>query len=468
MSGGDDARRILPSVDGLLRESRVASWIEVWGREPVKRELRRAVATARELASRGEATSAERILAAARRGLEEAARTSPAPTLNGTGVVLHTNLGRAPLPEAAVRAAAEVGGGYAALEYDLVRGRRGDRYAHCVHLLAELTGSEDALVVNNNAAAVALAVNELARGRDVVVSRGELVEIGGSFRIPEIVERSGAVLRAIGTTNRTRLRDYRAAMGEQTGAILKVHPSNYRIEGFVESVPLAALVELGREMGTPVIHDLGSGLLVPPEAVGLPPEPGPRTSVEAGADVVTWSGDKLLGGPQAGILHGRASAIGRLRENPLLRAFRVDGPTLAALEATLRLHRDPVVAVRDVPVLRMLAAPADEIEARARRALAFLGEDLRGQVKVERMRGLVGGGSFPGVTLDSAGWAVLEPDPDRIERRCREGVPPLVGRIEDGGFRVDFRTLLPGQEREAARVLEEAMRRRVGEEETGP
>jgi L-seryl-tRNA(Ser) seleniumtransferase len=450
-AGPVDPRRQLPSVDHLLGLSGPVTWLQRRGRGEVVRALRHGVERVRgELADgvgkAADRSPTDRILSAARAWLEDRDRPSLDRVLNGTGVVLHTNLGRAPLPEAALQAMERVGRGYANLEYDLGAGERGSRYEHCADLLCELTGAEAALVVNNNAAAVALAVNEMAAGAEVVVSRGELVEIGGSFRVPDIVTRSGARLREIGTTNRTRVEDYRRAIGPETGLLLKVHPSNYRVEGFVESVELGELVDLGREAGLPVVHDLGSGLLRPDWLPGFPPEPSPGDSVEAGADLVTWSGDKLLGGPQAGVLVGRREAIARLRRNPLLRAFRVDKTTLAGLEATLRLYRDPARAVAEIPVLRMLAEERDSVRQRADRALQGLESPVGVRVAVRDMTALVGGGSFPGHELPSAGWEVTEIDAEALDAACRSGSPPLVGRVREGAYRIDFRTVLPGEE----------------------
>lgn len=459
-----DPRRRLPGVDVLLADERVAAWVEARGREPVARALRGALEDRRRrLSAGGEPLSSEALRAAvlddAEARLEAAFRPSLRPVLNATGVVLHTNLGRAPLAEEAV-AALGVASGYANLEYDLERGARGSRYGHCAELLCELSGAEAALVVNNNAAAVSLIVNELALGRDVIVSRGELVEIGGSFRMPEVVIRSGARLLEVGTTNRTRLEDYARAIGPETGALLKVHPSNYRMEGFVASVDAAELAALGRREGVPVAYDLGSGLLRPELLAHLPAEPGVPEAVASGVDLVTWSGDKLLGGPQAGVILGREETVERLRRNPLLRAFRVDKLTLAALEATLRLYRDPETAAERIPVLGMLRASVDSVERRAKEALRGL-EDLEAResirLEVVATEALVGGGSLPAARLPSAGWAVTGVNADELQARCREGRPPLIGRVEDGGFLLDFRTLLPGQEAEVARVLRRAL-----------
>lgn len=399
----------------------------------------------------------ERLLAEARARLETGARPSLRRVLNGTGVVLHTNLGRAPLPTAAVEETARLAAGYSNLEFDLEDGERGSRYGHCVDVLRELTGAEDALVVNNNAAAVALAVNALSRGREVIVSRGEMVEIGGAFRIPEVIERAGGEVRGVGTTNRTRLDDYREAIGDRTGILLRVHPSNYAVHGFTEGVGLEELVGLAREHGVPLVHDLGSGLLMPELLEGFPPEPSPGSSVQAGVDLVTWSGDKLLGGPQAGVIVGRGEVVALLRSNPLLRAFRVDKGTLGGLEATLRIYRDPARAADRIPALARLTEPREKVEERARRGLEAAGLSGDDAVRVAPMSAVVGGGSFPEHEIPSAGWEVAGLSSVSVDEACRRGDPPLVGRIEDGRFLVDVRTLLPGEEGEAAGVLARAL-----------
>jgi L-seryl-tRNA(Ser) seleniumtransferase len=372
--------------------------------------------------------------------------------VNATGVVLHTNLGRAPLAAEAAGAAARLSEGYSTLEYDLNLGQRGDRYEHCSELVSRLTGSEASLVVNNNAAAVSLAINTLARGRDVVVSRGELVEIGGGFRIPEVIERSGGFLRAVGTTNRTRVDDYRRALTPSTGLLLKIHPSNYRVQGFVEEASLASLVELGRAAGLPVMHDLGSGLLLDEMLPSLS-EPSVRQSVAAGADIVTWSGDKLLGGPQSGIIHGHAELVERLRANPLVRAFRVDKMTLAALETTLRLYLSPERALRCIPALRMLTETQGDVERRARAALKNLSPPAVERVSIAAMTSVVGGGSAPGFELASAGW-VISGSAGHVDASLRSHDPPIVGRIEEDQIVLDFRTVLAGQEGLVASAIE--------------
>jgi L-seryl-tRNA(Ser) seleniumtransferase len=458
-----DPRRIVPPLHELLESPVVRPWLERWGRDPVKRALRAAGDEIRAgLVRAGEDASEsdirDRLLANANQALVSGAAPSLRRVLNATGVIVHTNLGRAPLCDAAAAGLRDVATGYSNLEYDVEAGERGSRYDHCARLLAEVTGSEAAMVVNNNAAAVALMVNELARDRDVVVSRGELVEIGGSFRIPDIVERSGGRLRSVGTTNRTRLDDYRRAVGPDTGVILKVHPSNYRLEGFVQDVSLADLGALGRERGVPVAHDLGSAVPNAGELVGADAAANDlERSVRAGIDLIMWSGDKLLGGPQSGIVHGSAEAIGRLRANPLARAFRVDKLTLAALEATLLAYRDPDAARSTIPVLRMINEPTDSVRTRVMAALTGGSELVRSAAEARRMKSVVGGGSLPGSELESWGVAVIDPDPERVDLACRAGTPPLIGRIEKGEFLLDFRTLAPGEESTALTTLGAAL-----------
>ena len=447
-----DPRRRLPSLDSLLERREVDEWSAAWGRSRVAAALRLAVSESR---NRREAAEVEAILGRALKVLTDADQAGLRRVINGTGVVLHTNLGRAPLSSDAIQAISEVAAGYSNLEFELRTGTRGDRYDHCRGLLCELTGAQDAIVVNNNAAAVVLCVNEFALGRNVLVSRGELIEIGGSFRIPEMIERAGARLVEVGTTNRTRIDDYRKAISDSTGLILKVHPANYRIEGFVSSVELDDLVQLGSEHGVPVAWDLGSAA---PTAV-LPEQlQGPLPAVGAGAraDLVMWSGDKLLGGPQAGIIHGQNAAVARLRRNPLLRTYRVDKLTIAALEATLQAWRDPDTARARIPVLQMLAMPAEQVRDRATSALEQLPPAVRMRVKVQSMDSLVGGGSAPGETIASAGW-VIDGPAAILDASCRAGSRPVIGRVHEGQFRLDFRCISEDEISEVARVVGEAL-----------
>lgn len=450
--GPSDARRGLPSVDAVMRWSEVSQLAAEWGSEIVTGAVRAALSGARAAMGAGGGVPSEEEILADVSGHMPSSTPSLRPVINATGVILHTNLGRAPLAADAARAASAAAQGYSNLEYDLVSGSRGSRYGHCTDLVSRLTGAAASLVVNNNAAAVSLAINTLAAGRDVVVSRGELVEIGGGFRIPEVIERSGAFLSAVGSTNRTRVDDYRRAVTPSTGLLLKIHPSNYRIEGFSEEVSLEALVDLGRSLGLPVMHDLGSGLLLDVDLPSLR-EPRVRESVTAGADIVTWSGDKLLGGPQAGIIHGRQDLVERMLDNPLLRAFRVDKFTLAALEATLRLYAVPERAVERIPVLRMLHETAASVETRAKAARETLSETMRPRVTVARMRSVLGGGTAPGFELDSAGW-VVSGNTAVIDSVLRRHDPPVVGRIQSDRLLLDFRTLLEGQEGALTAALE--------------
>ena len=377
--------------------------------------------------------------------------SGPRPVLNATGVIVHTNLGRAPLAERAAEAVARAGRAYSDLEYDLERGERGSRQAHVEGLLRELSGAEAALAVNNGAAAVLLAAAALGAGRQIVVSRGQLIEIGGSFRLPEVVEQSGAELVEVGTTNRTRLGDYERAVGPETGAILRAHPSNYRVVGFTEEVAIEDLCGLG----VPVIDDVGSGAL----AGGLPAlsgEPAVPRSVAAGCAVVCFSGDKLLGGPQAGVLVGRRDAIEACRAHPLARAVRIDKLSLAALAATLCLYRDPELARAEIPVLRMLTSRGEDLRARARLMCAAIG----GRASVVEAVAKVGGGALPLLELAGPACAV---DPGRLgadplARRLRTGDPPVVARVRDGLLLLDPRTLTDDEARRAAGAVAAALR----------
>ncbi|HEU4563284.1 MAG TPA: L-seryl-tRNA(Sec) selenium transferase [Gemmatimonadaceae bacterium] len=455
-----DPRRALPSVNALLTSDALRPLVERAPRALVTDAIRGAVEAARR-----DPASAPHDLAGwaeeVARELARRERPSLRPVINATGVVLHTNLGRAPLAPAALEAIRAAAEGYCNLEYDIERGARGSRHAHCVSLLRELTGAEDALVVNNGAAALVLALNTLATApdgspRDAVISRGELVEIGGSFRVPDIMAKSGARLVEVGTTNRTHLDDYRRAIGAETGALVKVHRSNFAIEGFVADVALRELAALAAEHALPVVHDLGSGLLIPLDEIGLHGEPVAADAVRAGATVVTMSGDKLLGGPQAGIIVGAAGAVARIRANPLTRAFRVDKLTLAALEATLALYRDPARALREVPVLAMLGAPVAGVRARAERLRERLG---RGGIaaRVVESEGSVGGGAFPVARIPSAALA-LEGDAAALEASLRAGDPPVIGRIAEGRLLLDLRSVPPADDERLAAAVAEAFR----------
>jgi len=377
--------------------------------------------------------------------------------INATGVILHTNLGRALLSQAAVENVALLASHYSNLEYDLDRGQRGDRYVAVVGLLQRLTGAEEALVVNNNAAAVLLALQALAAGREVVVSRGELIEIGGSFRIPDIMRSSGALLHEVGTTNKTHLTDYRTAINERTALLLKVHTSNYRIVGFTETVPREALVQLGNTSQLPVMEDLGSGNLVDLAAYGLEQEPTVSEVVRAGVDVVTFSGDKLLGGPQAGILVGKKRYLEMLKRHPLNRALRIDKMTLAALEATLRHYLDPDAAIRAIPTLQMITAPVQDVNRRARRLLRQLTSVLSGDwvVDVQADVSEVGAGALPLTKIPTRVISVRSPrmSATAIEHSFRRQDPPVLGRIQQDMFLLDMRMVQDHELREVVQAF---------------
>jgi L-seryl-tRNA(Ser) seleniumtransferase len=381
------------------------------------------------------------------RRVEEATRGTLQPVINATGVIIHTNLGRAALGAAAIRAMESVAAGYSNLEYDLKAGERGSRDVHAEGLLARLTGAEAALVVNNNAGAVLLVLSALAQDREVIISRGQLVEIGGGFRIPDVLRQSGARLREVGTTNRTHITDFRAAIGHETALLLRVHSSNFKQIGFTAEVSLEEMVVLGREAGLPVVDDLGSGTLLDTSAYGLASEPMVQQSVAAGADLVTFSGDKLLGGPQAGIVVGRGEVIVQLRQHPLMRALRVDKSTLAGLQATL-LHYLRGEAEREVPVWRMISAAPEALALRARKWRSHLQQ--RGiSCEVVAAHSTVGGGSLPGEELPTRALAVSCARPDALAGALRKGDPPVVGRIVANRLLLDPRTVMP----ELGRVL---------------
>ncbi len=431
--------RDLPSVDQVL--SRLAPSLARFPRELVAGEVRRVLedmrAGLRSGAAAEDASAEDRVA----RSLEAIARPSLRRVINATGVILHTNLGRAPL------AARPPIPAYSNLEFDLEGGRRGKRDTHVGGLLQRMLGAP-AIAVNNNAAAVFLALHELAAGHEVLVSRGELIEIGDSFRIPDVMARSGAVVREVGTTNRTHLEDYRAAITPQTRLILRVHPSNFRMSGFASRPELAELVALARERGIPLYEDLGSGCPIDLAAYGVD-EPLAADSLRAGADLVSFSGDKLLGGPQAGIIAGRPELVARLRRNPMFRAFRLDKLVLQALESTLRLLLLGQHA--HIPVLRMITMPAGEVRARAEsllKGLAGFGAELVAGESV------IGGGSTPGQSLPTWLVALASAAPEKLERRLRASDPPVVARIEKDRVLLDLRTVQPEEEAELLRALQ--------------
>jgi len=440
-----DMLRAIPKVDELLGMEPLQA---LAGQTPAP-ALREAVREELEALRRrilagdtGHIPNREDLCAAVCRRAREASLPSLRGVVNGTGVTLHTNLGRACLSRRAVEAVVGVAGGYSTLEYDVDAGRRGSRHSHVEALLCAVTGAEGAMVVNNNAAAVLLILSALGKGGEVITSRGELVEIGGSFRVPDIMVQCGCALREVGTTNKTHLSDYERAITPETRALLKVHTSNYKIMGFTESVPLAELVALGRERGLPVIEDLGSGSLVDLEQFGIHGEPTVQQSVQAGVDIISFSGDKLLGGPQAGIIIGRKDYIETLKKHPLARALRVDKMTLAALRETLYAYTDPAMAVREIPTLAMLAVPEHVLREKAEllcRALADRGVTARTVPAQDQ----VGGGSVPTQLLPA--WAVAI-DPGRLtvdglEAALRRRERPIIGRITHEQYLLDTRTL---------------------------
>ena len=436
-----DPRRTLPSVSALLESAGVRALLMTSPRSLVVAAARDVVSRARDDASFLPTDDAAWTRAIAER-LSFALRPSLRPVINATGIVLHTNLGRAPLPAVALVAIARIAGGYSNLEYDLDAGARGSRYTHCAALLRELSGADDALVVNNCAAALVLALNSVADGKEAILSRGEHVEIGGSFRVHEIIAKSGARLREIGATNRTHVSDYSGAIGRETGAILKVHRSNFAQQGFVADVGVRELAPVAREHGLPIIHDLGSGLLIPLDEIGLVGEPTAREALDAGASIVVMSGDKLLGGPQAGIILGAARYLRAMRENPLARSYRVDKLTLAALEATLALYREPAEARREIPTLALLGASLHTVRERAQRAYRLLTE-LGVACELVNSIASVGAGAFPLAQLPSMAIA-LDGDAERWAVALRAGEPAVVGRVHDGRFLLDFRAVTDG------------------------
>jgi L-seryl-tRNA(Ser) seleniumtransferase len=452
--------RVIPSIDELRRrpavialEAQFGSAAAIDALRTAAGELRRSIAAAAR-APLSEEEAAAQIESLAASSLTAHFGYSLRPVINATGVVLHTNLGRAPLAAAALDRIREVARGYSSLEYDVERGARGRRDLHAEALLRRLTGAEAAVVVNNNAAATLLILAALASGREVIVSRGELVEIGGGFRVPEIMAQSGAVLREVGTTNKTRAGDYAAAVTDRTALILRVHPSNFRVLGFTERPMLREVIEVGRRLNVAVAEDLGSGLLAGPERHRLDDEPSVEETIAAGVDVCCFSGDKLLGGPQAGIIAGRLASIDRIRRHPLMRALRVDKMTYAALEATL-LEYAAGRADRTVPARRMLAMSADDIRARAERLAAELNALPRWRAELLEGRSAVGGGSAPGSELPTVLVSIDRPgeSADAVATRIRQARPPIIARIEDGRVLLDLRTVAEAEDSVLAAAL---------------
>jgi L-seryl-tRNA(Ser) seleniumtransferase len=449
-----NGQRNIPSIDQLRQRPAVARLESQYGHHAIVAALRAEADRVRDALGAGTliADAADHIERGAIDRLREQFAFSLRPVINATGVIIHTNLGRAPLSAAAAARVAEVAAGYSNLEYDLQQGVRGRRDGHAERSICALTGAEAACVVNNNAAATLLTLAALAAGREVLVSRGELVEIGGGFRVPDVMSQSGAILREVGTTNRTRASDYSAAINERTALILRVHPSNFRIEGFTERPGVAELSRIGKQFNLPLVDDLGSGYLGG-EHGALREEPAVEVTIKAGADVVMFSGDKLLGGPQAGIIAGRADLVQTIRRHPLMRAVRVDKMTYAALEATLQAY----AAGRrlDVPVARMIAATQDEIEGRALRLLATLTERQLSATIVDGVS-TIGGGSAPGSQIPTRLIQLTHPSlaATALEQQLRSLDPPLIARIENDSVVIDLRTVLPSQDVVVATLLQ--------------
>jgi L-seryl-tRNA(Ser) seleniumtransferase len=451
-SKAENPFRNLPSVNEIIESRPVVELGQRHAHELIVAAVRDELADVRRRLGAGEAVdgamAAEQVAARVAARLDRELRPKLRPVINATGIVLHTNLGRAPVAEEAARAAYEAARGYLNLELDLETGKRSSRQSAIREWVCRLTGAESATAVNNNAAATVIALRALCQGREVIVSRGQLIEIGGSFRIPDIMAVSGATLREVGTTNITRLADFERAVGPNTGALMQIHTSNYRVSGFTKSVALADLVGLGRKHNLPVIDDVGSGALLDFARFGFTGEPVARDSITAGADLVLFSGDKLLGGPQAGILAGKQEYIQKIEKDPLMRAFRLDKMTLAALEATLRLYLNEERALRDVPGLRMLGTPPAELKQRADALAGRLrGIEALRSVDVVEDVAYVGGGSLPDQTMPT--WVVEIAARDLsdadLSYRLRTGTPAVMGRVRDGKVVLDVRTVFPDQ-----------------------
>ena len=445
MAAIEEKLRQLPSVDEVLKSPEAAPWLEGYPRRYVLQAVREVIKNTREAVIGGgspglaPADLAPAVLAR----LSELTAKSLRPVINATGIVIHTNLGRSALPDEALRDVLDVSRGYSTLEYDLGAGRRGKRYAHIKRLLRDVTGAEDGIAVNNNAAAVLLTLGALAAGREVIVSRGELVEIGGSFRVPDVMAQSGAILREVGSTNKTHLKDYAGAINERTGLILKVHKSNYRITGFTGEVSVGELAALGAERGVPVAFDLGSGSLLNLKPYGIHDEPTVAEVMADGPDIVTFSGDKLLGGPQAGLIVGRAGAVAKLQGHPLMRALRIDKMTLAALQSVLQLYIDEERALKEIPTLRMLTEDAARVKARAEKIAGLINKPATVSIQVIEDTAFAGGGSLPELELKTFAVAVRTKGagPNRLEARLRAGKAPVIARIKDDALLLDARTV---------------------------
>ena len=436
----------LPSVDEILRSNQGVQWLNVYPRRYVIQAIREVIDSRRKEILKGFISdiSEESMMAEIENTMEKLSSYSLIPLINATGIVIHTNLGRSILSEKSLENIKKVSGSFSNLEYDLKAGKRGKRYTHVIRVLKEVTGAEDALIVNNNAAAVFLCLNTLSKGKEAIVSRGELVEIGGSFRMPEVMSASSAILREVGTTNKTHLHDYERAINDNTALIVKVHKSNFRVSGFVDEVSVEDLVSLGRRYQIPVMFDLGSGCLIDLKPFGIHDEPVVRDIVNTGIDITTFSGDKLLGGPQGGIIVGRKEYIEKIHKNPLTRAMRIDKLTLAGFEATLMEYIDEEKAIENIPTLRMLLQKPEVIKERAKRIAKRLKKEIKDvQITVMADTSRAGGGSLPEldfptyvVTIRSDNVSVNE-----FEERLRNGNPPIISRIKEGSMIIDARTI---------------------------
>lgn len=439
--------RTLPAVSSVLECEDVQHWLAELPRASVVAAVQHAIARCREQIVSGAVTDGvdlHHVLALAESDLVRRSIPSLRRVINATGVVLHTGLGRAPLCESAIDALVDGAHGYCSLEFDLATGARGKRNAHLSELLSTLTGAEAGTVVNNNAAATLMILNTFGAEREVVVSRGELVEIGGSYRIPDILRASRAILREVGTTNRTRLSDYESAINDETAILLRVHPSNYRVVGFTESTPVSAISELAHRFGLLAVDDLGSGALMDMKAHGLPDEPCVRDSIEAGADLVCFSGDKLVGGPQSGLIVGKRTLIERIEASPLMRTYRVDKLTLLALDATLRQYLDPVAAIHEVPTLSMLHMSTEVLVKRARKLSGMLKEMVpRGDVYEASDVSYAGGGAMPGQELETivVHWRPEHASVNDVVAALRSAETPVVARVRDDAICFDMRTV---------------------------
>lgn len=438
--------RNLPNVNSILENDAVQEIVSLYKRDWVVELVRETIDQARETISKGHACpTLPEIISTIKDRVALLTVQSPRRVINATGVIIHTNLGRSPLSDNAMEAALAASAGYSDLEFDLSSGRRGSRQSHLQSLLKEITGAEASLVVNNNASALLLGLSALADGKEVIVSRGEAVEIGGGFRVPDVMEQSGAVLIDVGTTNRTYARDYANSLNPQTGVFLKAHASNFRVEGFTAEVSIGELVELGRVNDIPVIHDVGSGALLDTDKYGLAHEPTPQESIAAGAGLVMFSGDKLLGGPQAGIISGDRVLVEKLSRHPLARAIRIDKISLASLTATL-MHYLKGEAEAEIPIWKMISARPDQIRLRAQKWK----ESLQVDAEIIESKSAVGGGSLPGETLNSWSLAInsvgVSGGAQALVKRLRENVPPIIARIEGDKVLLDPRTVMENEE----------------------